>query len=260
MPPASTTNPNLLSTPLSLHTHLLTFLRAFTHQILYLRKIYPSEAFTPVRAYNCAIRQCRHPQVCDWINSAISAIGAQLRKNTVSTFSVAVFSADTNTVFEKFVVDLGELPLVPDWKRDAETEFEATEDEAEGSELTKKINLTDLEALFRSLFSKLNVQCTRMKALPTDEECTFTIMMEVKEDADRPVGRLDPGERVWIAAEDEDRSADASEDPRHPKSRTLAVRRVDVGELRMEVWVEEAKEKGSRAYYNDAGIESQSSM
>ena len=253
---------NLLSTPLSLHTHLLTFLRAFTHHILYLRAIYPREAFTPVRAYNFPIRQCRHPDVCEWIAAAVAGVGAQLRRNAVRTFAVAVFAADSNTVFEKFVVDLGDLPVVPEWKRDAETEFEGEgeeeEEAAEGGELKRKVNLADLEALFRSLFSRLNVQCTRMKPLPTDEECTFTIMMEVKDEAERPVGRLDPGERAWVAAENAEESEEEESEARHHKRRTLAVRRVEAGELRMEVWVEEAKDKKSNNSSGSLGLDSQS--
>ncbi|KAL9622585.1 MAG: hypothetical protein Q9160_003082 [Pyrenula sp. 1 TL-2023] len=215
-----------LTTPLSLHTHLLTLLRALIHHILYLRRIYPRDSFTPVRTYNHPTQQSRHPAVTSWITSAISAAGQQLRKNVLQTISIVIFAVDSNTVYERYVVDLSDLPVVEDWRRDAESEF------ASDKELSPA-TLADLSAQFRALLTRVDTMCARMKPLPTDEESTFTVCMEVKDEADRPVGRLDPAERVWVAAESE----------AEKMGKMKAIRRVEVGELRMEMWIEEATGK-----------------
>lgn len=129
-------------------------------------------------------------------------------------------------MYERYVVDLSDLPVVEDWRRDAESEFE---NDKELSPAT----LADLSAQFRALLTRVDTMCARMKPLPTDEEATFTVCMEVKDEADRPVGRLDPAERVWVAAEGE----------AEKMGKMKAIRRIEVGELRMEMWIEEATEK-----------------
>lgn len=224
----TTTPKQQLATPSSLHIHLLTLLRSLTHHILYLRRIYPRDSFTAVRTYNHPTQQSRHPAVTSWIASAVSSIGHQLQKNVLQTVSILVFAVDSNTVFERYVIDLSELPIIEDWRRDADSEFITNVDED-----LSPATLADLSAHFRALLTRTDTTCARMKPLPTDEEVSFTVCMEVKDDADRPAGRLDPAERVWVAAEEGGERM----------GKTKAVRRVEVGELRMEMWVEEAIQK-----------------
>lgn len=214
-----------MSTPSSLHAHLLTLLRSLTHHILYLRRIYPRESFTAVRTYNHPTQQSRHPAVTSWIANAISAVGQQLRKNVLQTVSIVIFAVDSNTVFERYVIDLSEIPVIEDWRCDAESEFVTSVDK-ELSPMT----LADLSAHFRALLIRIDTMCARMSPLPTDEEVSFTVCMEVKDDADRPVGRLNPVERVWVAVEEGAKKM----------GKTKAIRRVEVGELRIEMWIEEA--------------------
>lgn len=58
----------------------LTQVTVSIHTILYIRKIYPQELFQRVRKYNTPVFQCRHPEVCIWVNDAIQAIGQELKK------------------------------------------------------------------------------------------------------------------------------------------------------------------------------------
>ncbi|KKY14334.1 putative mitotic spindle checkpoint protein [Phaeomoniella chlamydospora] len=102
-------------------------------------------------------------------------------------------------------------------------------------------------------------------------ELSFTISLTLKADADRPVSVLDREERKWIAAEAETETEtetepqasaqpdsesdspspnkadnDTKSEP-NPKSKTkiktTAIRKLEIGELRMQVFVEEGEAK-----------------
>ena len=258
-PPPPPANPNFISTPAALNRTLTSFLTVFTHQILYLRHLYPLRSFLSTRAYNFPVRQSRHPSVCAWITSAISAVEDQLSKATVREVSIVIFGVETNEVFERYRLDLRDLPAVVaargkgglgdvPFEREAETLGNADED---GSSFSNRINVADLEAQFRGVLSRLNSACSRLKPLPGDQECSFTVTIELKEDADRPVGILEKEERKWIAAEperwpdDKDFNKGDVENPTQVTTEdvTLPVRRLEAGEVRMEVWIEESKAK-----------------
>jgi len=261
-PPNPTVTSNLLSTQSALITTITSFLTVSIHHILFLRRIYPPVSFLSTRAYNYPVRQNRHPAVCEWVQSAIDAVRDQLEKGTVEKVAMCIFECNNNEVLERWTFDLRALPVVD--RKDMDTMFEVrSKDGGGGGEggvevgpdgfLKKKLNVADLEAQFRAVLSRLNSAAGKMKSLPEDLEYSFTITIEVKENADRPVGRLGKEERKWVAAEPEnwidDEEGDASTntdgDGRHPdkRAKTVPVRRLEAGELRMEVWVEESKAK-----------------
>jgi mitotic spindle assembly checkpoint protein MAD2B len=258
-PPATPqTLANLLTTQSSLIQTLSSFLTVVIHQVLSLRKIYPPVSFVSTRAYNYPVRQSRHPAVCEWINDALAMVRDQLEKNVVSDVAVCIFECDHNRVLERWVIDLSSFPSVE--KRERDTPFARVDQgdgEAEVSEavLKKNVNLADLEAQFRAVISRLSVSAAKLKALPVGDdapELSFTITMEVRDDADRPVGRRKEPEQAWIAAEpeafepeSESEDEDHSDMPRlpKPKGKTIPVRRLEAGELRMEIWIEESKAK-----------------
>ena len=261
---------NLLTTQNSLIQTICSFLTVSIHQILYLRQIYPPVSFISARAYNYAVRQNRHPGVCEWVNSAIAAVRDQLQKSTVERVAVCIFECEENQVLERWTFDLRALPVVDPKERD--TPFDASEEgkEAEGAEtqaeeerlLRKKINLADLEAQFSAMLARLNGAAGKLKPLPKDLQCSFTVTIEVKEDADRPVGRLHKEERQWVAAEPEvwrTEEADIPEDKedaqmrRHgSRGRTVPIRRLEAGELRLEFWVEESKAKFDKIHITNS--------
>lgn len=111
------------------------------HTILYIRKIYPQELFKRARKYNSPVYQCRHPDVCTWVNDAIQGIGNELRKvkpphpllspslssnppgpprgglmrywqNVVEKISFVILSP-LDIPLEKFVWDVSGLPRIP---------------------------------------------------------------------------------------------------------------------------------------------------
>lgn len=271
-PPNPSTASNLLSTHRALVETITSFLTVATHHILYLRRLYPPVSFLSVRAYNYPVRQNRHPLVCAWILDAVSAIRDQLQKNTVETVSLCIYECDQNRILERWTFDMHSLPSVA--KKDRDIPFDINDatsaptttttddvDEAGSDRLARKLNIADLEANFRATLSRISTAAGKLKPLPNEggpdaPECSFTLAIAVKDGADRPVGRLEKGERKWIAAEPEPFADDedkAGNDANHDRSnqretgsgspKTHAVRRLETGELRMEVWVEESAAK-----------------
>lgn len=241
-PPVTRPTTNVLSTLSAIHGTLTSFLTVAIHQILYLRSIYPRRSFLSCRAYNFPARQNRHPAVCKWILDAVAAIHDQLSKSTVSTVSVVIFSLATNEPLERYTFDVSGLPIVPE--REVQTEIEGQQE----GETEVKVNTTDLEAQFRAILSRLNAACARLKALPNGDECSFTVCIELRNDADAPVG-LSRIEQAWVAAEPELGKGTNGEDGLEGK--TIPVRRVEAGELRMEFWIEESKAKFAHARSNE---------
>jgi len=258
-PPNQATTSSLLSTQAALITALTSFLTVSIHHLLFLRRIYPPVSFLVTRAYNYPVRQNRHPAVCNWVLSAVDALRDQLKKATVEKVALCIFECENNDVLERWTFDLRALPAVA--VKELETEFDAGEGEDEdrgvesGEKLESKINVADLEAQFRAMLSRLNSAAGRMKPLPDGGEYSFTLTIEVKADADRPVGRLREEERKWVAAEPDDwdglEDPDVSANPAggvggDKQGKTVPVRRLEAGDLRMEVWVEESKAKFER--------------
>ncbi len=277
-PPANQTNTTtFLSTHRALVETLTSFLAVTTHHILFLRRLYPPISFLSVRAYNYPVRQNRHPAVCTWINDAISAVRDQLEKNTVEKVSLCIYECETNRILERWTFDLHSLPSVSKKDRDipfidSTTTTTETPDDADAADqwppaLTRSLNTADLEANFRATLSRISTAAAKLRPLPEGPgapECSFTLAIEVKDNADRPVGRLEKDERRWMAAEPDsfvhnnntpEASGPASNkrpptkdttDPTPTTSsspKTHAVRRLETGELRMEVWVEESAAK-----------------
>ena len=224
---------NLPTTQSALATSFTQFLTVSVHQILYLRCIYPRTTFLPVCAYNYAVRQSRHPRVCEYINDVSTAVGKEmLNGGSITTVSVIISSMTTNQPMERYVFDLSSLPRVP--ASEVNTRFE---------QRGRDNIVIDLEAQFRACLARLESACARLTPLsPDDDEFSFTVCIELREDALPPVLE----EQSWIVAEPSADSKRHSSTPPLPESghaKTVPVRRVEAGELRLELWVEEARQK-----------------
>jgi mitotic spindle assembly checkpoint protein MAD2B len=265
----------------SLIASVTSFLAVSMHQILYLRSVYPQATFLPVRHFNYPVRQSRHPKVCMWISDACSAVEAQLLKCTVAAVSVVILSVRTNRPLERYTFDMTQMPQVP--AGEAYTPFESgaayekqnslQQQHADSDEMAKRpsSSLIDLEAQFRAVLARLASTCARLTPLPPDEEYTPTLHIVLRNDAEAPVG-VTKEEQVWIAAEPDlstsgSRGAVLSNDSYNAhhgspittdtsgkqgqgrktsgsrRAKTLPVRTVDAGEMKLEVWVEEATGK-----------------
>lgn len=236
------------------------FLTVSVHQILFLRSVYPRVTFIPVRAYNYPVRQSRHPKVCDYINDASLAVGSEILKGTITAVSIIISSVHSNQPLERYAFDLSSFPRVPAGEID--TTFEERKDDSSkaNAERAAASTTVDMEAQFRACLARLASACARLTPLPRDDEFTFTVCIEVREDAVPPAGTTTE-EQTWIVAEPDKvhlRSCTApfsvsklgngeSQEPppqaSNGRAKTVPVRRVEAGELRLELWVEEARQK-----------------
>lgn len=203
--------------------NFIDFLTVAIHTILYERSIYPQTSFLSARKYNFAVRQNRHPKVCEWINDAIAAIETELLKGTVDRMAVALYTK-ANQPVERFIFDLSRFPAVG--MADADTPLERTTADGEKVGILPTV---DMEEQFRATLARLS-QCQReLGSLPAG--CTFTIAIELKGSAEPPLGHPQP----WIPAQ-----------PKHvdqalqdaPEKRTVPVRSVAAGEMLFESWIE----------------------
>ncbi|EED18182.1 mitotic spindle checkpoint protein (Mad2B), putative [Talaromyces stipitatus ATCC 10500] len=240
------TSKNVPNTQAAIAASFTNFLGVAMHQILFLRSVYPRATFLPVRAYNYPVRQSRHPKVCDYISDVALAVESEILKGTITAV----------TPMERYAFDLSGFPHVP--VGEIYTTFEERNKE-EATRPPSTAQTIDLEAQFRACLARLASACARLTPLPRDDEFGFTVCIEVREDALPPAGTTKE-EQTWIVAEPGQvhvRSCTApfsvsklgshSQQPAIPKingrAKTVPVRRVEAGELRLELWVEEARQK-----------------
>lgn len=236
------------------------FLTVSIHQILYLRSVYPRVTFLPVRAYNYPVRQSRHPKVCDYINDASIAVGTEILKGTITAVSIIISSLRANQPLERYAFDLSGFPRVPTGEINTTFEERKEDSSKPRADLGSAPLTIDLEGQFRACLARLASACARLTPLPRDDEFSFTVCIEVREDALSPAGTTTE-EQTWIVAEPDKvhlrsctapysiskwRDGEPQEAPpqvSNGRAKTVPVRRVEAGELRLELWVEEARQK-----------------
>ncbi len=168
----------------SLLTTFSDFLVVSIHTILYERGIYPASTFISARKYNFPVRQNRHPKVCQWILDAVAAVESEMLKGTVSKVAVVLYSPDAQ-VLERFMFDVSSFPSVP--ANESLTPFEEVGSaEDNDSESNTKESLVDVEEQLRATVRNLAYCGSKLGPLP--EGCTYTVAVELKEDADPPIG------------------------------------------------------------------------
>ncbi|KAH8651604.1 DNA-binding protein, partial [Tricladium varicosporioides] len=220
--------PPILNTSLSLHRTLLDFLTVSIHTLLYTRSLYPLDTFITARAYNFPVRQNRHPSVCNWVNSTISSISPLLQNNSVARVIFVVYSEDLE-VLERYLFDISRFPIVD--SREKMTEFE---DASRGLP-----NIVDIEEQLRATIRRLDYTSSKLAPLP--ENCTYTVAVELRDEALPPIGHPQP----WVPSDPNlqvgKRGEKLGEDVGGVK--TTPVRLVDSGDFVLEMWVEEGRAK-----------------
>jgi mitotic spindle assembly checkpoint protein MAD2B len=257
---ATSTLPTAIESHLNTYADLAAsftiFFRVFLHQVLFLRLVYPRTTFLPVRVYNYPVQQSRHPKVCEYINDVAVAVEKEILKGIVAAVTVIIFSIQTNQPMERYVLNLSEFPKVP--VEETQTVFEGREKQTIGSNSAMP-SPVDLDAQFRASLARLASSCERLTPLSKNDEFGFTVCIEVREDAQAPVG-ITKDEQAWIVAEPRlvnqqssslsslvsdirDKSQKPQEQDPDKKVKTVPIRRVEAGELRLELWVEESRQK-----------------
>ncbi|KAF2089210.1 DNA-binding protein [Saccharata proteae CBS 121410] len=214
-----------------------SFLTVAIHTILHQRSIYPAASFLTARAYNYPVYQSRHPLVCAWITDAVAAVEAELLRSHVERIALVIYSAGAKPL-ERFVWDVDRFPVVRGDEGD--TLFES---QSEGAGKAADAPNVDMEEQFRAVLAKLTVCASLLKPLPDD--CTFTIAIEEKQEAEPPIGHPQP----WIPVQPslQTKKAKDGDDATRGEdvggSKTTPLRAVDSDEMAFEMWIEEGKAK-----------------
>lgn len=230
---------NILDTYQSLLTTFSDFLVVSIHTILYERGIYPASTFISARKYNFPVRQNRHPKVCQWVLDAAAAVEAEMLKGTVSKVAVVIYSPDAQ-VLERFMFDLSSFPSVP--ASESLTPFEEVASaETNDSEANPKVSLVDVEEQLRATVRKLAYCGSKLGPLP--ESCTYTVVVELKEEANPPIGHPQP----WVPTVPSLQTGEKGSSARIGRDlggvRSTPIRAVEAGEFVLEMWIEEGKVK-----------------
>ncbi|KAK0314926.1 hypothetical protein LTR82_012919 [Friedmanniomyces endolithicus] len=181
------------------------FLTVAIHTILYERKIYPQTSFLSARKYNYAVRQSRHPKVCEWINDAMVAVETELLNGAVDRVAVVIYTKDLKPK-ERYVFDVSRFPAV--CEADLDTQLER---EGEDGEILPAVPLVDIEEQFRATM----------------------VAIELKSEGQAPVSHPQP----WMPVQPDLAGTGGLKNARnvvHP------VRAVAAGEMVFESWIEEA--------------------
>ncbi|KAI8949024.1 HORMA domain-containing protein [Xylaria longipes] len=244
-------------------TRLLTtfshFLTVCIHNILYYRGLYPATTFLTSRAYNLPVHQSRHPTVCSWIRDAVDASRAQIAQGAVERLAVVIYDGG-GAVMERWMFDVARFPVwkgVPsdakgkekEWGREDEDGDDASGDAAaaavagdgvSGDEEQSKVNWANVDEQLRAAVRRLAYASEKMAPLP--EGCTFTIAVELRDEAEAPIGHPQP----WVPTQPNLQTA--SKDQQTPGedvggAKTTPLRSVEAGPLFFECWIEEGGAK-----------------
>ncbi|KAL5091186.1 hypothetical protein Trisim1_003158 [Trichoderma cf. simile WF8] len=187
--PPHTANPLLSS--------FTSFLTIATHSLLYHRTLYPPTSFLATRAYNLPVHQSRHPGLCTWISDAVTAIAAQLRVGSVRRIVLAIHSPPGSSqpavVRERWVFDVHRFPA---WGGSAETNAPTShqgqqrenldDPAAEDVDDAEKLNWADIHEALRATLQRLAYAAQAAPKLPPG--CTFTLALELRDEAEAPIG------------------------------------------------------------------------
>lgn len=217
-------------------TAFTDFLTVAVHTILYERAIYPQPSFLSARKYNFAVRQNRHPKVCEWINDAVAAVEAELLKGSVERVAVVMYSKQ-NKPLERFVFDLGRFPVVPTPELDVPMERL----DSDGTKLPI-LPSVDLEEQFRATMSRLTNCSASLQSLP--QGCTFTVAIELRRTGEAPLGHPQP----WVPAQ----HGGAKDPAQKAQKRTTVIRSVTAGEMEFETWIEDLQVEESQSFTSEA--------
>lgn len=128
---------------------LVEFLEVAITSIVSLKGVYPPGAFERRRYMNVLVQRARHPQLRDYIHSAVTGLLPFIQKGLVERVAVIFFNNE-NIPVERFI-------------------FKLTVNQSYGS----KVEDANLEFSLRSFLVKLSVSETLTKVLPKD--CSWEI-------------------------------------------------------------------------------------
>ncbi|CAL9016653.1 unnamed protein product [Prunus brigantina] len=135
---------------------LVEFLEVAITSIVLLKGIYPPGAFERRKYMNLVVHSARHPQLRDYIHSAVSGLHPFIQKGLVERVAVIFFNSDSIPV-ERFM-------------------FKLTVNQSYGS----RVEEADLEFSLRSFFIKLPFSESLTRVLPQARCVRFSIITDCR--------------------------------------------------------------------------------
>ncbi|KAF8380082.1 hypothetical protein HHK36_027552 [Tetracentron sinense] len=129
---------------------LVEFLEVAINSIVFLKGVYPAGAFERRRYMNVVVQRARHPQLRDYIHSAVTGLLPFIQKGLVERVAVIFFNNE-DIPAERFI-------------------FKLRVNQSYGS----KVEEADLEFSLRSFLIKLSVSEPLTKVLPRDYRWEIT--------------------------------------------------------------------------------------
>lgn len=146
-------------------------------------------------------------------------------RDAISRVILVIYRIQSGDPLERFVLDVSQLPSVPDDCVDMPLEGQIWNDET-----SSIIPIVDMEECLRAMMSKLEEHCSSL--LPLMGECTFTLAMETKAAGALPHSLIQPW--LAVAATNNDASSTTSPVIQRP------IRNVVAGLLILNSWYEMA--------------------
>ncbi|XP_050370425.1 DNA polymerase zeta processivity subunit [Argentina anserina] len=148
---------------------LVEFLEVAITSIVFLKGIYPPGTFERRKYMNLVVHRARHPELRDYIHSAVYGLLPFIKKGLVERVAVIFFNSDNNPI-ERFM-------------------FKLAVDQSCGS----NIGEADLEFSLRSFFIKLPVIESVTRVLPQDCRWEITAYFQ-----SLPEESSSKNEELWI--------------------------------------------------------------
>lgn len=193
------------------------FLTVAIHTILYERKIYPPTSFLTTKKYEFAVRQNRHPKVCEWINDAVAAVENELLKGVAERIAIVIYSKE-NIPQERFVFDVSHFLTVAFADVDASLE--------------SILPLVDLEEQLRGAMNRLANCSSALPSLPGG--CTFTVAVELKPDVKAPLEHPQP----WAPTLPRGLREGLTSVDSIKKTQSKPISTIAAGDMLFDMWVE----------------------
>ncbi|GAQ79837.1 Spindle assembly checkpoint protein [Klebsormidium nitens] len=177
------------------------FLEVAIHLILHVRNVYPPEVFERRRYASVPVQWARHPELQEYIHSAVQSLHEWLMQGAVQRV-VVVLRDGSGKAVEKFVIQVG--PLAP---------------HAPGS-----APIAEIEEALRAVLMKLSV------LEPPPEELPKDLSWEIVAHTNQPPAANGSREVTWVSAD----NTDLQEGPV-----ITPIKSVKKGALQVQVYIEQ---------------------
>ena len=176
------------------------FLETLTHELLYLRKLYPSEVFTSSRYCGVMCHRCLNPDVVRYVHKTLKVSVPAICSNETTRMYLIFYNSTTDILIEQFLLefDLDDTVQVPNWNVDEGDHTTRNNDSSSnGKESCKSPELEALDLKIcgfkRSLRDVLLKVIVSLHGMPgiyldkknvgPDGDSTFKICLHLKGDA-----------------------------------------------------------------------------